>query len=79
MSIVKAKRDENGKVVVKLYGEYKDVTAIVKNGVATAKFFGKQYDIAVDGEVPHRPSRQKQQPDENEMELAAESEAEGQE
>lgn len=60
MGIIKAKRDENGKVIIKLYGELKDVTAIVKNGMATAKFFGKQYDILVEGEVNNRVRKEKE-------------------
>ncbi len=74
MSIIKTKRDENGKVVIKLFGEYKDVTAIIKDGVATAKFFGKQYDIVVDGEVPHHFSRPKKQPHEDRTETPTDPE-----
>lgn len=46
---IKAKRDENGNAIVKLFGSEFDVTALLKNGYATAVFFGEEYEIELAG------------------------------
>ena len=55
---VKVKRNEDGKVIVKLYGTEFDVTDETKNGSGHARFFGEDYDIEVlDEEVPMPKSK----------------------
>ena len=49
---VKVKRNEDGKVIVKLYGTEFDVTEEIKNGSGHARFFGEDYDIEVIDETP---------------------------
>jgi len=43
--VIKAKANKDGKVIVKLYGQDFDLTDKFKNGVATFKAFGTDYEV----------------------------------
>ena len=43
--VIKAKANKDGKVIVKLYGQDFDLTDKFKNGVATFKAFGPDYEV----------------------------------
>lgn len=44
---IKASENNEGKVIINLYGQLIDVTKKVKDGKATVKLFGNDYDIVV--------------------------------
>lgn len=66
--IITTKRDEDGKVIVKLYGKSYDVTNQVLDGFAYLYVFGEEYEIRVeDGSttVKKKPSRKVKVTDKN--------------
>ena len=44
-NIIKAKANEEGKVIIRLYGQDIDVTSKIKDGKAEVKLFGQEYEI----------------------------------
>lgn len=48
--IIRAKPNEDGKVVIKLFKNDIDVTKFVKDGVALVSLYGKDYEVRVASE-----------------------------
>ena len=46
-NIIKASENEEGKVVINLYGQEHDITSKVKDGKATIKLYGQEYEVQV--------------------------------
>lgn len=44
-NIIKAKENEEGKVIVRLYGQDIDVTSKIKDGKAEITLYGQEYEI----------------------------------
>ena len=44
-NIIKAKANEEGKVIIRLYGQDIDVTSKIKDGKAEITLYGQEYEI----------------------------------
>lgn len=58
-NIIKASENEEGKVVIRLYGQEYDITSKVKDGTAKIKLYGQEYEVAV---ATKKPKVAKKQP-----------------
>ena len=58
-NIIKAKENEEGKVIVRLYGQDIDVTSKIKDGKAEIMLYGQEYEILANTGDKKKPSAPK--------------------
>lgn len=51
-NIIKAKENEDGKVIITLYGQEHDITKKIKDGKATVVLYGQEYEVLVASKKP---------------------------
>ena len=51
-NIIKVNENENGKVIIRLYGQEHDITSRIKDGKAEVRLYGQDYEVVVANKKP---------------------------